>query len=113
VDSTLCPVCRGRGEIQVFSCPVCNGPYYMHRDPPIHVRCPHCSSILRTNWDSIQVLERGVTPFPPPGSKPPLGAVGGAALGLVIGGPIGGILGLVLGGLVGIAAENPLEAEEV
>nr|MDO8099666.1 hypothetical protein [Candidatus Njordarchaeota archaeon] len=113
VDSTTCPVCKGKGVMQVFTCPVCNGPYYLRKDTRVRVRCPHCGSILDTDWRSIKVVERGVTPFPPPGSKTPLGAVGGAVLGLAIGGPVGAILGLILGGLAGVVAENPLEAEEV
>jgi RNA polymerase subunit RPABC4/transcription elongation factor Spt4 len=113
VNSMVCPLCEGKGKIRyVFSCPVCNGRYYVPRDPPIRVRCPHCNSLLLTNWDSIYVIERGAIPIPPPGSKFPLGAIGGGALGLVIGGPIGGLIGLLIGGMIGLAADAPLEARE-
>jgi len=63
-------------------------------------------------WDSVQMLERGTTPIPPPGSKTALGAIGGGTIGLVVGGPIGGLVGLLFGGIIGAAAETPLEARE-
>jgi len=108
-----CPVCNGTGKIrQAFSCPVCSGRYYVPKDPPVQVRCPHCGSLLLTCWDIIQVVERGAVPIPPPGSKVPLGAVGGGTLGLVIAGPIGGLIGAIMGGVIGVAAEAPLEARE-
>ena len=66
-----------------------------------------------TYWESIQVSERGTIPIPPPGSKVPLGAIGGGTIGLVVAGPIGGFIGLILGGVIGAAAEAPLEAREV
>ncbi|MEM2293613.1 MAG: hypothetical protein QXX41_10100 [Nitrososphaerota archaeon] len=113
VNSMVCSVCEGRGQIRhVFSCPVCNGRYYVPRDPPIRVRCPHCNSSLLTNWASIHVIERGTIPIPPPGSKVPLGAIGGGTLGLVIGGPAGGLIGLLIGGVIGLITEAPLEAKE-
>jgi hypothetical protein len=113
INSMICPLCKGRGTIRhVFTCPVCNGRYYVPRDPPIQVRCPHCNSLLLTYWDRIYVIERGTVPMPPPGSKVPLGAIGGGILGLVIGGAIGGLIGLLIGGAIGRAAEAPLEAKE-
>jgi len=65
-----------------------------------------------TAWETIQVYERGTAPIPPPGSKIPLGAIGGGAIGLVIAGPIGGLIGALVGGMVGVAAEAPLKARE-
>lgn len=58
------------------------------------------------------MLERGTVPIPAPGSKVPLGLVGGGLLGLVLGGPIGGLLGAIAGGVVGAVTEAPLEARE-
>lgn len=113
IDAMDCPICLGKGSVrQAFSCPVCSGRYYVPRDPPVRVRCPHCSSLLMTYWEAIHVYERGTVPIPPPGSKVPLGAIGGGTLGLVIAGPIGGLIGAILGGAIGAAAEAPLEARE-
>jgi len=108
-----CAVCGGRGVVEhAFTCPVCNGRYLVPRTPPVRVRCPHCGSLLLTAWETIQVYERGTAPIPPPGSKIPLGAIGGGAIGLVIAGPIGGLIGALVGGMVGVAAEAPLKARE-
>jgi ribosomal protein S27E len=110
----VCTDCGGRGQIrQIFTCPVCNGRYYVPRDPPIQVRCPHCSSLLLVSWTAIQVVERGNVPVPAPGSKIALGAVGGGALGLVMGGPVGGVIGVLVGLVIGAATEAPIEAGEV
>ena len=57
-------------------------------------------------------MERGTVPIPPPGSKVPLGAIGGGTLGLVIAGPVGALIGAVIGGAIGAASEAPLEAGE-
>lgn len=113
VDSMRCPVCMGNGVVRhVFSCPVCNGRYYVPAEPPIRIGCPHCGSLLMTYWDSVNVVERGNVPIPPPGSKIPLGAIGGGTIGLVIAGPVGGFIGLIIGGVLGAATEAPLEARE-
>jgi len=107
-------VCGGRGAIRLaFSCPVCNGRYYVPRDPPVRVRCPHCGSLLWTTWEGVQVDERGTVPIPAPGSRAPLGAIGGGLLGLALGGPVGGLIGAIIGGAIGVAAEVILEAAEV
>lgn len=58
------------------------------------------------------MFERGTLPIPRPGSKAPLGAIGGGTIGLALGGPVGGFIGLVLGGIMGAIAEAPLEARE-
>ncbi len=114
VNSMMCPICNGTGSIrEAFHCPVCSGRYYVPRNPPIQTRCPHCGSLLMTYWNSVQVLERGTVPIPPPGSKTALGAIGGGTIGLAVGGPVGGFLGLIFGGILGAASEAPREAEEV
>jgi len=82
------------------------------RDPPIRARCPHCGSLLMTEWVAVQVLERGRAPIPRPGSKAPLAAIGGGTIGLAVGGPVGGLIGFIVGGLIGAAAEAPLKALE-
>lgn len=84
----------------------------MPRDPPIRVRCPHCGSLLWTTWEAVQVYERGTVPIPAPGSRAPLGVVGGGLLGLALGGPVGALLGALIGGVAGAVAEVPLEARE-
>jgi len=113
IGSMRCAVCEGTGRVRhAFICPVCNGRYFLPRDPPLRVRCPHCSSLLWATWEIAQVYERGTAPIPPPGSRIPLGAIGGGTLGLVIAGPIGGLIGALIGGMIGVATEAPLEARE-
>lgn len=108
-----CPTCLGTGRIRpFFTCPVCNGRYYVPRDPPIRVRCPHCGSLLWTYWNIVEVVIRGTVPVPTPGSRIPLGAIGGGLLGLVLAGPPGAIVGALLGAVTGAAAEGVLEARE-
>lgn len=84
----------------------------MPRDPPVRVRCPHCGSLIMTYWETVEVYKRGTVPIPAPGSRTPLGAIGGGLLGLVIGGPVGALLGAIAGGAIGAAAEAILEARE-
>jgi hypothetical protein len=108
-----CPDCGGTGSIrQAFPCPVCGGRYHVPRNPPIRVRCPHCSSLLWTDWQTVQILERRTIPIPAPGSRAPLGAIGGGLLGLALGGPLGGLIGFLIGGAAGVAAEAVIEARE-
>jgi hypothetical protein len=112
-EGIRCSFCGGTGVIrQTFSCPVCSGRYYVPRDPPVQVRCPHCGSLLMTHWNYVNVIRRGDVPIPRPGSKAPLGAIGGGTLGLAIGGPVGGLVGLLLGGVIGAVADAPIEAKE-
>lgn len=113
IDNQRCPKCQGSGLIRpVFMCPVCGGGYSVPRDPPVRVRCPHCGSLLWTYWQTVQVDERGVVPIPTPGSRVPLGTIGGGLLGLAIGGPAGALIGGLLGLAAGVAAERVLEALE-
>lgn len=65
-----------------------------------------------TYWETVEVYKRGTVPIPAPGSRTPLGAIGGGLLGLVIGGPVGALLGAIAGGAIGAAAEAILEARE-
>lgn len=110
----MCSTCNGIGKVrQAFKCPVCIGQYYVPRDPPIRVRCPHCGSVLLTDWTYVQVFQRGTVPVPAPGRKAPLGLIGGTLLGLALGGPGGGVVGAFLGLAAGAVAEAPKEAQEV
>lgn len=96
-----------------FRCPVCSGHFFVRETPPRRVQCPHCSSILYLDsFGNIQISQRGRVPVPPPGSRPAVGAVGGALLGSAIGGPLGALVGFLAGAALGSSAEN-MEARDV
>lgn len=113
VNSVTCPDCDGTGSIrQAFSCPVCGGRYYVPGDPPIRVRCPDCGSLLVTYTDDVRTVEVGTVPIPTPGTRCPLGAIGGGLLGLALGGPLGGLIGFLIGGAAGAVSDATAEARE-
>ncbi len=94
----------------VIVCPVCRGLVRVKRYG-VRVRCPHCGSILLVLFrNNVTVVVRGQVPFPPPDTKPALGAIGGLLLGVALGGLIGAILGLLIGGSLEASAK---EEEEV
>ena len=115
-NSYQCATCQGNGYIIVrakFTCPVCTGLFYLPRDPPIQVRCPHCNSLLYIiGKTDIHVMERGTVPFPPPASRWLAGGAGGALLGAAMGGPAGALIGGIVGALLGAASSVVLEAQE-
>jgi len=111
-----CSTCKGSGYIIErvrYTCPVCTGLFYLPRNPPIQVRCPHCNSLLYViSKTDIHDLKRGTVPFPPPASRWLAGGAGGALLGAAIGGPAGALIGGVVGALLGHGANVVLEAQE-
>ena len=112
-----CLTCQGRGhtiERVQYSCPVCTGLFYLPRDPPVRVRCPHSNSLLYVmGRNDIHVLKRGTEPLPSPASRWFVGGAGGALLGAAVGGPAGALVGAVIGALLGAGSNVVLEAQEV
>ena len=60
----------------------------------------------------VRAVEVGTVPVPAPGTRGPLGAIGGGLLGLALGGPLGGLIGLLIGGAAGAASDTAIEAME-
>lgn len=110
----MCSICRKSNSYQSyevqqerydFSCPVCNGRFFIRRTPPLQVRCPHSNSLLYVNSDgSISVLQIGKPPTTTKGGTGG-GALGGLLLGALLGGPAGALLGALAGAALGSSAD--------
>jgi len=103
-----CPVCGYEGVysqsdaveegIYTFTCPVCRKRFYIAREPPVKVLCPHCNSTLyipsaRAEPVVVKASEGQV----------PVAVAAAALLGALVGAVVsrGKLRGAVAGGLIG------------
>lgn len=84
-----------------FSCSFCYNPFFIRRNTPINVHCPHCSSSLNVNYEGqIIILQQGERPESRTNDSL-IGAIGGLILGGAIGGGAGAVAGAILGASLG------------
>jgi len=90
-----------------YRCPVCSGPFYLSRQPPIVVKCPHCNSILKIENSKLVVKKKGSQPY-----------ISSTAIGGILGAMVGGAatkgnaVAIIAGGIIGALLGNIFEEKE-
>jgi len=111
-----CPYCghedtysrySAKEKIYHYRCPICSGPFFLSRKPPIRIKCPHCESIIRIINSKLTVEKKGT------GLYISSTAIG-ATLGALIGGAAskGSIATIIAGGIVGAILGSLFEEKE-
>jgi len=97
--------------IYTFICPLCKLRFFIAREPPLTVECPHCGSILRI----VSVHQAPIVIKP--GLRNPLPIFATALLGALLGAavskdkPMGAVAGGLIGALVGAVLQGFSEPE--
>ena len=86
-----------------YRCPYCGRTFTAL--PPSTISCPHCSSVLRIDYEGVRLIKGGLRP--PPRGAPTLGGmVAGGIIGGALAGPPGILVGGLIGALLGASAEK-------
>ena len=106
-EDVYSPVDAVEEGVYTYTCPICGKRFFVAREPPLTVRCPHCGSLLRIEapGKAPRVIKESKSMPPTTVAMALLGAVVGAAgsrdriRGAIAGGMIGALLGAVVDAL--------------
>jgi hypothetical protein len=109
----VCPICNRTNayldnEIQQerydFSCPICNGNFFIRKMPPINVVCPYSGSYLHISSDGlVSIIKKGASQTIKGGTI--TGAFAGLVLGTLLAGAGGALIGTIAGSALGTALD--------